>query len=284
MMTQQAIPKRIFGKTGVSMPILSLGGAWALADPNNRKEAVALIQEAIELGIYYLDTAVSYRASEDFFGEAIQGRRERVYLSTKSDRRDYEGAMRDLENSLKRLRTDHLDQWIVHHVSYPHEVEQLFAHNGAIKAFQKAKEQKMARFIGVSGHNDPQVLIQMLERFPFDMVLVPLNPTEAHHSRSFIRHFLPVAQQHKVGIAVMKVLGIGRLVGESKLSVQEAFRYALSYPVHTAVVVPGNREQLRQLVQAAREFKPLSPDEMKALEARARPLTREIADVYHAWP
>jgi aryl-alcohol dehydrogenase-like predicted oxidoreductase len=82
----------------------------------------------------------------------------------------------------------------------------------------------------------------------------------------------------------MKVLGIGRLVGDRRLSVQEAFRYALSHPVHTAVIVPGNREQLRQLVQAAREFKPLTPEEMRALEERARPLTAEIADVYHAWP
>ncbi|GBC93598.1 General stress protein 69 [bacterium HR15] len=281
---QKEIPKRTFGKTGVQMPILSLGGAWALADPNNRKEAVALIQEAIESGIYYLDTATIYRASEDFFGEAIQGRRERVYLSTKSDKRDYDGAMRDLENSLKRLRTDRLDQWIVHHVSYPQDVERIFTSNGAIKAFEKAKAQKLARFIGVSGHNDPQVLSQMLERFPFDMVLFPLNPTEAYHARSFIRHFLPVAQKHKVGMAVMKVMGIGRLVGENKLSAQEAFRYALSYPVHTAVIVPGNREQLRQLVQIAREFKPLSAEQMKALEERARPLTREIAEVYHTWP
>lgn len=281
---QKEIPKRAFGKTGVQMPILSLGGAWALADPNNRKEAVAIIQEAIESGIYYLDTATSYRASEDFFGEAIQGRRERVYLSTKSDKREYDGAMRDLENSLKRLRTDRLDQWIVHHVSYPQDVERIFASNGAIKAFERAREQKVVRFVGVSGHNDPQVLIQMLERFPFDMALFPLNPTEVHHARSFIRHFLPVAQKHKVGLAVMKVMGIGRLVGENKLSVQEAFRYALSHPVHTAVIVPGSREQLRQLVQAAREFKPLSTEQMTALEERVRPLTREIAEVYHAWP
>lgn len=281
---QKGIPKRTFGKTGVQMPILSLGGAWALSDPNNRKEAVALIQEAIEAGIFYLDTATVYRASEDFFGEAIQGRRDQVYLSTKSDKRDYDGAMRDLENSLKRLRTDRLDQWIVHHVSYPHEVERLFAPDGAIKAFEKAKEQKIVRFVGVSGHNDPQVLIQMLERFPFDMTLFPLNPTEAHHSRSFIRHYLPAVQKHQLGLAVMKVMGIGRLVGEGKLSVQETFGYALSHPVHTAVIVPGNREQLRQLVRAAREFKPLSTEQMKALEERARPFTREIAEVYHAWP
>ncbi len=283
-MTQKAIPKRAFGRTGVQMPILSLGGAWALADPSNRKEAIAIIQDAIDAGIYYLDTATVYRASEDIFGEAIQGRRERVYLSTKSDKRDYDGAMRDLENSLKRLRTDHLDQWIVHHVSYPTDVERLFASNGAIRAFEKAKQQKTVRFIGVSGHNDPQVLIQMLERFPFDMVLFPLNPTEAHHARSFIRHFLPVAQKHRVGLAVMKVMGIGRLVGANRLSVQEAFNYALSYPVHTAVIVPGSREQLRQLVQAACEFKPLSEEQRHAIEERARPLTREIAAVYHDWP
>ncbi len=277
------IPKRVFGKTRVRMPILSLGGAYALQDPNNRENAIAIIREAVESGIYYMDTAANYRASEDIFGEALEGIRSKVYLSTKSDRRDYDGAMRDLQNSLRRLRTDRLDQWIVHHVSYPHDVERLFAKDGAIKAFERAKQEKTVRFLGVSGHNDPNILRIMLERFPFDMVLFPLNPTEPHHPRAFTRDFLPFAQKLGVGLAVMKVVGLGRLIGEGKLTTEEAFRYALSYPVHTAVIVPGSLHHLRELVRCAREFQPLKPEQMRALEERAKPLTSQVADVYHNW-
>lgn len=277
------IPKRLFGKTKVRMPILSLGGAYALQEMSNRENALAIIREAVESGVYYMDTAANYRASEDIFGEALEGLRSKVYLSTKSDRRDYDGAMRDLERSLRRLRTDRLDQWIVHHVSYPQDVERLFAKDGALKAFERAKQEKTVRFIGVSGHNDPNIPRTMLERFPFDMVLFPLNPTEPHHPRAFTRDFLPFAQKLGVGLAVMKVVGLGRLIGEGKLTTEEAFRYALSYPVHTAVIVPGNLTQLRELVRAAREFQPLKPEQMRALEERAQPLTSQVAEVYHNW-
>ena len=163
------LPKRTYGKTGVQMPILALGGAGVLQDASRTAEAVAIIREAVEHGVYYLDTAQQYRDSERIFGEAIDGIRNKVFLSTKSAWRDYDGAWRDLENSLKRLRTDRLEQWIVHHVSYPHEIDRLFAPDGAIKAFQKAKEQKIVQYVGISGHNDPQVIRTAMERFPFDM-------------------------------------------------------------------------------------------------------------------
>jgi len=152
------LPKRTYGKTGVQMPILALGGAGVLQDASRTAEAIAIIREAVEQGVYYLDTAQQYRDSERIFGEALDGIRAKVFLSTKSGRRDYDGAWRDLENSLKRLRTDRLEQWIVHHVSYPHEIERLFAADGAIKAFQKAKEQKIVQYVGISGHNDSQVI------------------------------------------------------------------------------------------------------------------------------
>ena len=280
----QTMPKRAYGKTGVQMPVFSLGGAYALQDPNNKPNAIAMIREAIEAGVYYLDTARNYRASEQIFGEAIAGMRHKVFLSTKSDARDYDGAMRDLQTSLKNLRTDTLDQWIVHHVSYPHEVERLFAKDGALKAFEKAKAEKVVRFIGVSGHNDPQVLKTMPERFPFDMVLFPLNPSEVHHPRSFTREFLPFAQKLGIGLAVMKVVGLGRLVGEGKFTAAELLHYALSYPIHTAVIVPGDMRQLRELIEAARTFKPLPPETMRAMEQRAKPFVEQVAGVYHNWP
>ncbi|MCS6831214.1 MAG: aldo/keto reductase [Armatimonadota bacterium] len=283
---KNTIPTRAYGKTGIQMPILSLGGAGVLQDLNRRQQAVAIIREAVESGIYYLDTAVQYANgnSETIFGEAIQGIREKVFLSTKSANRSYDGAWRDLHESLKRLRTDRLDQWIVHHVSYPYEIDRLFAPNGAMKAFQKAKEQKLVRYIGVSGHNDPRVLRTMLERFPFDMVLFPLNPAEPYHPRTFAREFMELAAQKGIGLAVMKVMGVGRLVGEGRFTVNELFRYALSHPIHTAVILPDSLRELRELVQAAREFRPLSREARRTLEERAKPFAMQVTGMYHQWP
>lgn len=278
------LPKRLYGKTGVRMPILSLGGAGVLQDARRKHEAIEIIREAVDSGVYYLDTAQQYRDSELIFGEATEGIRKKVFLSTKSAERTYDGAWRDLHNSLKRLRTDYLDQWIVHHVSYPHEVERLFAPDGAMKAFQQAKEQKIVHYVGISGHNDPEVLKAAMERFPFDMVLFPLNPTEPHHPRAFTREFLEYARRKGVALAVMKVMGVGRLVGEGRFTVDELFRYALSHPVHTAVILPNSRLELRELVRAAREFKPLTREELRALEERGKPLTAQVAGMYHQWP
>jgi len=266
------------------MPILALGGAGVLQDASRTAEAIAIIREAVEQGVYYLDTAQQYRDSERIFGEAIDGIRNKVFLSTKSARRDYDGVWRDLENSLKRLRTDRLEQWIVHHVSYPHEIDRLFAPDGAIKAFQKAKEQKIVQYVGISGHNDPQVIRTAMERFPFDMALIPLNPTEPHHPRTFAKEFLEYARRKGVGLAVMKVMGVGQLVGEGRFTVSELFRYALSHPIHTAVILPNSLRELRELLAAARAFTPMTPDELSAFEARAKPFTDQVAGMYHQWP
>lgn len=283
---KNTIPTRRYGKTGIQMPVLALGGAGILQDLNRRQQAVAIIREAVESGVYYLDTAVQYGngTSETIFGEAIQGIRDKVFLSMKSAQRDYDGAWRDLHESLRRLRTDRIDQWIVHHVSFPHEVDRLFAPNGAMRAFQRAKEQKLVRYLGVSGHNDPRVLRTMLERFPFDMVLFPLNPAEPYHPRTFAREFLEFALQKGIGLAVMKVMGVGRLVGEGRFTVSELFRYALSHPVHTAVILPNSLRELRELVQAAREFRPLSQAARQALEERTKPFALQVAGIYHQWP
>lgn len=278
------LPQRRYGKTGVRMPILALGGAGVLQDMSRKREAIEIIREAVDSGVYYLDTAQQYRESELIFGEAMEGIRDKVFLSTKSDKRTYDGAWRELESSLKRLRTDKLEQWIVHHVSYSREIEQLFAPDGAIRAFQQAKEQKIVKYVGISGHNDPEVLKTAMERFPFDMVLIPLNPTEPHHPRTFAKEFLEYARRKGVAIAAMKVMGVGRLLGEGRFTVAELFRYALSFPIHTAVILPNSLRELRELLLASREFKPLTPAERAALEERGKPLMQQVAGMYHQWP
>lgn len=278
-----AIRRRRFGKTGYLMPILTLGGAKALEHKRNQVEATRIIQESIDSGVRYIDTAANYGDSEDVIGEALQGRRKEVYLGTKSDRRDYDGAWRDLERSLKRLRTNYLDQWIVHHVSTPEDIRALTAPNGALKAFWRAKEQGIVKYVGISGHRDPAILRQMLEQYPFDMVLMPLNPAEKHHPLSFTTGLLPLASKMGIGIAVMKVPALGKLLQPDRFTPAEVFRYALSHPIHTAVVAPDNLKQWRDWLQAAREFAPLKVAERQQLEARAAAFWRDATHTYHSW-
>ncbi len=277
------IPTRPFGKTGMNMPVLALGGAKALEHKHNQAEATRIIDEAISAGVRYIDSAANYNESEEVIGEALQGRRQQVFLSTKSDRRDYDGAWRDLESSLKRLRTNYLDQWIVHHVSTPQDVQRLTAPDGALKAFWKAKEQGIVKLVGISGHHDPAILKQMLEQYPFDMVLMPLNPAEWHHPRSFSRQVLPVAVKLGIGIAVMKVPALGKLMQAGRLNPSEALRYALSHPIHTAVVGVDNLQQWREWLRSAQSFSPMSEAEISAMHARVQPYWDDSTKTYHAW-
>jgi len=140
------------------------------------------------------------------------------------------------------------------------------------------------QYVGISGHNDPQVIRTAMERFPFDMALIPLNPTEPYHPRTFAKEFLEYVRRKGVGLAVMKVMGVGQLVGEGRFTVSELFRYALSHPIHTAVILPNSLRELRELLAAARAFTPMTPDELRALEARAKPFTDQVAGMYHQWP
>ncbi|MGQ9790670.1 MAG: aldo/keto reductase [Armatimonadota bacterium] len=277
------IPARRFGKTDVTMPILALGGAKALEYKRNQAEATRIIDAALEAGVRYIDTAAGYNDSEEVIGEALHGRRQQVFLGTKSDRRDYDGAWRELERSLKRLRTDYLDLWIVHHVSTAEDVRRLTAPNGGLRAFWQAKEQGLVKHIGISGHHDPAILQQMLNQYPFDMVLMPLNPTEWHHPRSFSKQLLPVAAQMGIGIAVMKVPALGKLMQPGRLTPVEAFRYALSHPIHTAVIAPDNLKQWREWLEAAQQFTPLSEAEIAALHAKVAPYWDDSTRTYHSW-
>jgi len=265
------------------MPVLALGGAKALESKRNQAGANRIIDEALNAGVRYIDSAANYNESEEVIGQALQGRRQQVYLSTKSDRRDHDGAWRELERSLKRLRTDYLDQWIVHHVSTAQDVQRLTAPDGALRAFWKAKEQGIVKRVGISGHHDPAILKQMLEAYPFDMVLMPLNPAEWHHPRSFSKQLLPIAVKLGIGIAVMKVPALGKLMQAGRLNPAEALRYALSHPIHTAVVGVDNLQQWREWLKAARNFTPMTETDISAMHARVTPYWDDSTRTYHAW-
>jgi aryl-alcohol dehydrogenase-like predicted oxidoreductase len=264
------MPERILGKTGISLPIFGLGGAGQtpLSHRGKTQEAIALVEKALSLGVRYYDTAASYGPSEENFGQILPAYREQIYLNSKTAARDRDGAWRELERSLSRLNTDYLDSWQLHHVSFHEELEQILGKNGAIKAFEEAKEQKLVKYLGITGHHEPDVIAAGLERYPFDNTLISLNAADIHHPRPFSTTVLPVAQEKNVGVIAMKVPAYGRLFQPGILEgMHQAMGYTLSLPgVHCCIIAAENPEQLEANIKVAQAFQPLNQTEMKKIE------------------
>ncbi|MBZ5566368.1 MAG: aldo/keto reductase [Acidobacteriia bacterium] len=290
--TPQAMPTRNLGRTGFRVGIFSLGGQATVEQPNKEAEAVAIVEKAIDLGINYIDTAPRYGAtgrwSQRYIGQVMKRRRKEVYLASKTHDRTRDGSLKLLEESLRLLNTDHLDAWQLHHVSYMDEVDQIFAKGGAIEAMRQARDQKMVRFLGVTGHADPEVLMECLRRFPFDQILMAVNAADPHHF-SFQDKLLPMAIEKQMGIIGMKIPARGRLLSNwpavgpyapgkkraGPLGIKDALYYVLSLPVSTVVIGCDSVEQLAENVKLAREFTPLSEPQRAALAVRAAPIARE---------
>jgi aryl-alcohol dehydrogenase-like predicted oxidoreductase len=266
------MPERLLGNTGVKVPILGLGGAGQtpLSWDNGEKQAVAIIQRALELGIRYFDTAADYGPSEDYLGKVLPTYRAKIFLASKTAARDRDGAWRELERSLNRLKTDYLDLWQLHHVSFEAELDQIFARDGAARALEEAKQQKLVRFVGITGHHEPDIIAEGLRRYAFDTALIPVNAADKHHPRPFIPQVLPVARQKNVGIIAMKVPAYGRLFKPGVLDgMHQAFGYALSQPgVHCAVIAAETVEQLESNIGVAQAFQPLDENALAEIEQR----------------
>jgi aryl-alcohol dehydrogenase-like predicted oxidoreductase len=264
------MPERVLGKTEMSVPLLGLGGAGQtpLSSSSQEKEAIALVEAALSMGIRYFDTAANYGPSEEFFGKILPSVRDKVIIASKTGSRDRDGAWRDLERSLKRLKTDRLEIWQLHHVSFHEELDQIFGDNGAAKALEEAKAQKIIQFTGITGHHEPDVIAAGLERYPFDMTLISLNAADVHHPRPFASVVLPVAQKHNVGVVAMKVPAYGRLFKPGVLAgMEQAMGYVLSKAgVHSCIIAAENPEQLQGNVRVAQEFKPLAQADMTKIE------------------
>lgn len=292
-----AMPTRNLGRTGHRVGLFSLGGQAAIEKPDNEAVAVPIIERALDLGVNYIDTSARYggelRWSEQYVGKVMKRRRKEAFLATKAHDRSRDGALKLLEKSLQLLQTDHVDLWQLHAMSTMEDVEKVCAKGGALEAFQQAREQKLVRFLGLSGHTDPDVLAEAIRRFPFDCVLMAINAADPHHL-PFKKDLLPLAVEKEMGIIGMKIPARGRLLstwtppppdqqkGPVKLTpgvitIRDAIRYVLSHPVSTVILGVDSIAQLEEDVAIARAFTPLSAAQIAALEAKAEPVARQAA-------
>lgn len=262
------IPRRKFGRTEEIVSALALGGS-SIALAKSKAESIRIVQEAVDNGITFMDNAWDYHdgRSERLMGEALKGRRDRVFLMTKlcSHGRDKKVAFRQLEDSLRRLRTDHLDLWQIHEVAYANDPELHFAPHGAAEALLAARQQGKVRFIGFTGHKDPELHKQMLSHgFPFDSVQMPLSGFDANF-RSFEREVLPLLVQQGIAPIGMKSLnGTAAAVKKGVITAAEAIRYAMSLPVTTTVSGIDSLQVLRKNLKIARTFVPMTKTEKVA--------------------
>ncbi|MGH9835683.1 MAG: aldo/keto reductase [Blastocatellia bacterium] len=262
------IPMRVFGKTGVKLTVIGLAsGRFHLTGSD--EDAVALTRRAVELGINYFDTAHSYWGghSEEIYGLALPAFRKQVFVATKSNKRTRKEAEDELHLSLKRLKLDYVDLWQVHEIKTKEEVERVFAPGGAIEAFEAAKKAGKCRFIGFTGHHDPEVHLEMLKRYDkWDTILMPLHIADPLYL-SFEQQVLPIAVERGMGIQGMKNFGNAKLL--QTFSVRECLSYVLSLPIHCTAIGCTTTGQLEDDARVAQSFKPLGDRQMAALRQRA---------------
>src|SRR5450631_3550013 len=294
--TLASMPTRNLGKTGYKVGIFSLGGQAALERPSNFDVAVPIIERALDLGVNYIDTSSIYggpdRWSEQYVGRVMKTRRQEAFLATKTKQRTRDGSMRMIEKSLQLLNTDHVDLWQLHDIGLPEDVEAVFAKGGAMEALLEMKEQKVVRYLGVTGHYRPEALMDAVNRYPFDTILMAINAADAHiHSSS--EQLLPLAVEKQMGIIGMKVPARGRLLTSwtppsleqqqhswegsaiatrpGVMNMRQAVYFTLSHPVSTVIIGCDNIAQLEENVQIARDFTPLNQAQMASLNELAAP-------------
>ena len=267
-----AVPVRPLGTTGAEVSAIGLGG-YHIGGISNEREAIRIVHAAIDAGITFMDNAWEYHdgRSETVMGKALADRRDRVFLMTKvcTHGRGRREAMRQLEESLRRLKTDHLDLWQIHECAYDNDPERHFAPNGVADALLTAREQGKVRFIGFTGHKRPEIHLEMLAHdFPFDTCQMPLNCFDASF-RSFERDVLPLLVSRGIAPLGMKSLGgDGRQVKRKVITAEEGLRYAMSLPVATTISGIDSMKVLRQNLAVATGFRPMTARQMAALRTR----------------
>lgn len=294
-----AMPTRNLGRTGYKVGIFSLGGQAALEKPNNADVAVPIIHRALDLGVNYLDTSSIYggpmRWSERYLGEVMKTRRSEAFLATKTKERTREGSMRMIDESLKLLQTDHVDLWQLHDIGTGKDINAIFEPGGAMEALLAMREQKVVRYLGITGHYRPDALVEAIRRHDFDTILMAINAADPHHY-SFQEQLLPLAVEKQMGIIGMKVPGRGRILSSwtpppleqqqhswegmviatqpGTLTMKEAMYYVLSQPVSTIIIGCDSIPQLEENVALARSFTPLNQQQQAELVAKAEVVSK----------
>jgi aryl-alcohol dehydrogenase-like predicted oxidoreductase len=304
--TPTAMPIRNLGKTGYRVGVFSLGGQAALERANNEETSVAIINRALDLGVNYLDTSSIYggpqRWSEQYLGKVMKTRRSEAFLASKTKERTRDGSLRMIEESLKLLQTDHLDLWQLHDIGTMTDVNEVFAKGGAMEALLEMRDQKVVRYLGITGHYRPDSLIECIHRYSFDTVLMALNAADPHQF-SFRDQLLPLAVEKQMGIIGMKIPARGRILStwtpppieEQKhswegmvlapnpgtITMREALYYTLSHPVSTVIIGCDSVAQLEENVALARAYTPLSGQQMASLEARTESVASQALFFRH---
>jgi aryl-alcohol dehydrogenase-like predicted oxidoreductase len=258
------IEKRELGKTGLKVTILGLGCAQ-IGALRNFKLAVEIIETAIDLGINYIDTASTYGDAEEKVGEVMRSRRNEVVLATKTLQRDKESSWREINTSIERLKTDYVDILQIHSVNTMAELDKITSKNGSLYSVIKAKEQGLCKHIGITGHTRPEVIKEALNRFDFETVLVPLSSVDKLLN-DFGDVIFPVAKKKNVGVIAMKVLSDGKVTD----FVEDSLRYVFSLPISTAIVGVKSIVELKQNVEIAKNFVPMTKKEIDALIEKSR--------------
>lgn len=264
---------RTLGKTGLQVEAVSLGGEGILRTTGRSAEAVPMVLEALRLGVRYCDTAPAYQQSQDYYGEAFRaagsGARERVTLASKTHARDAQGALRLLDASLQRLGTDHLDIWQLHDLRTEEDLDEIFARGGVIEAVERAKADGRIRFVGITGHHDPAILMEAMQRYAFDTVLCAINPADPRRM-PFLKTVVPEARRRGMGVVGMKVMAAGLFPRDRTATPEELIRYATAF-ADTVIIGCSSVDEVRQNLRIGRQTRSMTADERLALEARIAP-------------
>lgn len=281
--TAGEMPMRALGHTGLKVSILGLGGFHS-GVMESEDYSTKLMHRAIELGINFFDNADCYQQgrTEERMGKALEGLRQKVVLMSKVDQRDAKGARATLEKSLRSLRTDHLDVWQFHQVANMGEIETIFGPGGALEAAEQAKKEGKIRFLGITAHYDPEILLAAIKRYAFDTVQMPINVVDPHF-KSFRKTVVDEAVKRNVGVIAMKTMGRGNITSFEVATPTEALRWVWSQPVSLAVV--GNEwiEMLEQNVYLAKTFQPMPAAEQAKLLERTKPQAGLAIEAYKSW-
>ncbi len=260
---------RPFGKTGVNVEPVSLGGEGILRTRGRSRDAVPVVLEAFKENVRYCDTAPAYDQSQDYYGEALKqmpAARDGFFLASKTHERTKDEALALLAGSLRRIGTDRIDLWQMHDLRDKRDLDQIFRRGGAIEAAEQAKKEGRIRFVGLTGHHDPDILLEAMKTYPFDAVLLPVNPADPARM-PFITTVIPAARERGMGVIGMKVMAHGMLVADGAATAEECIRYAMAY-ADTLIIGCSTPAEVRENLRIGRTATPMTEAEQRALEAR----------------